>query len=283
VPLTLLAGFYQRGGMILPGDWGAKPGLEQGLNMEEDEKERVKSLPFELKLTFFSSIVLFYPVVLCLLLGMKPTVLYWCGRWSIFACIAVPIWVMLCHFMFANRLLRPGLGPLAFLILPSVLVFLICEVQVRTLSGQGAVLMSSDCETFQSKAKVEQAWWSAHALLQSCAEELAEKTGSSISETMGLVSIRECRGYKEGFRQHGKEWTYIDSIEKEHHCGGWCSVGPPLFNLQSRVVDSCSVAVAHVVAGNISLLSYQVTSYAAVLLVSVSLVLMYSPSWLPTV
>jgi len=35
--------------------------------------------------------------------------------------------------------------------------------------------------------------------------------------------------------------------------------------------------------GNISLLSYQVTIYAAVLLVSVSMVLMFAPTWLPSV
>lgn len=283
MPRTLVAGSYQRIGMILPGDWGSKPGLEQGLSVEEDEKEHVRTVPLELKLTFFASIVLLYPVVLCLLLGTKPTVLYWCGRWSIFASIAVPIWVVLCHFMLSNRVLRPGLGPIAYLVLPSVLIFLICEIQVRVLSGQGAMLMSSDCETFQSKAKVERAWWSAHELLQTCAEDLADSTGISINETMSLVSIRECKGYMEAFRTHSQEWSFLEAIEKAHHCGGWCSVQAPIWNLQSRVVDSCSAAVAHVVVGNISLLSYQVTIYAAVLLLSVSLVLMYHPSWLPTV
>jgi len=206
--------------MILPGDWGAKPGLEQGSVDEEDEKEHAKTLPFELKLTFFTSIVLFYPVVLSLLIGTKPSVLYWCGRWSIFACVATIIWVMLCHFMFSLKALRPGLAPVGYLIVPSVWIFIICEIQVRVISGQGAILMSEDCNTFQSKAKVERAWWAAQQLLEGCAAELTSSTGANINETMNLLNLRECRGYEEGLQMYSKEWKYIEGVEKEHRCGG---------------------------------------------------------------
>lgn len=265
--------------MILPRDFSAKPGLEQDFVIEDAERTTV---PFVLKITFFSWIVLFYPVLLCALLGTKPSVLYFCGYKLFFALLAVPTWLVLCHFVFSYRILRKGLAPVAYLVLPSVLIFFTCEVQVRVLSGQGAVLLSSDCETFESKAKVERAWWSAHELLVNCAEELSETTGVSMNETLSLINIRECKGYAKAFYEHDAEWTYLDRLEGEYHCGGWCTMQAPIWHLRSQVVDSCSTAAALVMAHNVNLLSWQVITYIVALTAGVSMVLMFSPSWLPT-
>jgi hypothetical protein len=265
--------------MILPGDWGQKPGLEQELNAEED----VKDVPFELKLSVFSWLVLFHPVMLCVLLGTKLSALYFCGRWVLYAAAVVPIWLVVCHVVFANRTVRQGLAPFAYLTMPAVLLFVICEVYVQVLSGQSAVLMSSDCETFQSKAMLERSWWSARDFLMNCADELSQTTGVGINETLSLVHIRECKGYEKAFMQHGVEWTYLEGIEKTYHCGGWCSAQVPIWDLQSQVVDSCSNAVAVIMQSDINILSWQVITYTAVLFVGVSTVLTFSPNWLPSV
>mmetsp|Transcript_59538 Transcript_59538/g.128822 ORF Transcript_59538/g.128822 Transcript_59538/m.128822 type:complete len:264 (-) Transcript_59538:125-916(-) len=261
--------------MVPANTWGQK-GVEAGRPDEEmDEK-----VSFEVKLTFIVAVLFFYPVSLCMILHSKMTVQYWFGHGALWAAFAVPLWILITHILIARGVLRRGLAAIVVIIMPAAFLASVCQVQAWQFTERAGALVSQDCTSFLGKAKLQRSWVAAQALKNSCTENLVNMTGADPYETAEIITFEDCPGYFEGKLQFGDDWTYLQHLEKNYHCGGWCTAELPLWVPQANTQDSCSLAVARSMGGNISLLGVQVTVYSGILLFSSSLLLLFSPKTL---
>jgi low affinity Fe/Cu permease len=237
-------------------------------------------LSFEVKLTFIVSVVLFFPVALCILLHSKPTVHYLFGNWVLYAVIAVAAWVLLCHFLIVSGVLRHSLAPIFVVILPCAFLACVCQIQEWQFSAQGVALQSTDCASFAMKAQLEDAWWAAHDFYTNCTGNLVQLTGAPMDETLLVTSFKSCPGYQQAEGQYKRQWWYLEHLESYYRCGGWCTPQKPLWVHQAGMPDGCSDVVARALSGNISLLGLQITVYSGVLLLCASIVLLTNPQWI---
>merc|ERR1719450_821838 len=96
-----------------------------------------------------------------------------------------------------SKALRRKWAPLTMVILPSLLLICVSQVQNAQFSGVANALQSADCRStsLQAKAKPEDSWQAAHKLLAACAEDLAKVTGAPVNATLGVLKLQQCPGY----------------------------------------------------------------------------------------
>lgn len=247
------------------------------------EKGTYGKLAFEVKLTFFVLLGLFYPVTLCLLLHTKPTVQYWFGNWIGYVAIIVVVWVVICHIGMVTKAISKQWAPILMIIMPALLLVCVCQVQKVQFSGVGAALQSNDCSTtlLSAKSALDDAWWAAHELMDTCSKQLVQITGASLEETLSVTDLSECAGYDELSKTYSRDWQYLEEVESYYQCGGWCTSQKPIWTAPaSHVHDSCSLSVARALTSSINVLCAQVTTQAIVLLVLASFAVLVSPAWI---
>jgi len=237
-------------------------------------------LSFEVKLTFMISILFFYPICLCIQLHQKPSVQYWVGHWILWIGIFTALWLLACHFALVARMLKKSNAALVMVIIPGTLLAIACQVQELHFRSVSAALLSRDCTSFVSKARLERAWVSAHELAVNCSETLAGVTGASAEATQHILRVEDCHGYAREEARYADEWSYLTYMEREHHCGGWCEPSRPIWHPSEPMQDSCSKAAARVMGGSIARMGQQVTVYSAIMLLCASLSLLVVPSLL---
>jgi len=232
---------------------------------------------YEVKLVLFSVLTFLYPVMLLWLLHSKPTVRYWFGWWTLAAAIAVPVWVVLC--MAANwcRVLSKGSMPLYVVVLPLLALAILFELQFWSLGGKGVVLLSKDCDASLQKENLEQAWWAIHDVYADCTQQLASITGSDVREEGFVARFEDCERLVHIPDRWTKEWRYLRQLEKDQHCGGWCTAQRPIWTPSSTAQDACSNTVAREMTTDIWRMAQQAKMYCTLLLLGICAVLLVRP------
>lgn len=271
---------------MVPDMWGSsspsslRTKAGEGPSQEEPESlDSMLKLPFELKQTFVSSVVLFYPVVLCMILHSRLTVRFLVGNWAFWTAVAVPLWVLFCHVAIVRKVIPIRLAPIYTIIIPAACFAFACQIQAWQFNGQEAALLAKDCDSFLVKARLERSWWQAHEFFHNCTRTLSHITGASLEETKRMADFKGCEGYREAPLQLREDWSFLEHLEQTHYCGGWCSVQLPIWSPVSVPLDSCSQASARALVGNASLLSLQATTYSGLLLLCTCVTLVLYPSW----
>lgn len=260
----------------LPGGFKRKTGESYTVIPFEHNLLEGGKMPFESKLTFLMIILLFYPVCLLVLLHAKPAVQYWFGHGTLLAAAGVVVWIIVCHVGIKTGYIRRGMAAIFAVVVPSAALCGVCQVQAWQFRETAAALVSSDCESFPEKASVQRAWQVAFDLKISCTEALATATGSTPEDAFAVLELSDCPDYPYLNKRFGSQFAFIEHLEKEYHCGGWCTPQKPIW-MRYQVQDSCSLAFGRALGGNISLLGIQVTIYSLILLGSASLLLLLSP------
>eukprot|EP00416_Gambierdiscus_australes_P039736 CAMPEP_0171096398 /NCGR_PEP_ID=MMETSP0766_2-20121228/44569_1 /TAXON_ID=439317 /ORGANISM="Gambierdiscus australes, Strain CAWD 149" /LENGTH=258 /DNA_ID=CAMNT_0011555369 /DNA_START=64 /DNA_END=837 /DNA_ORIENTATION=+ len=255
------------------------PGTSLGskvMDFEETPGNELK-LPFEVKLTFITSVLLFYPVMICMLLHSKWVVQFFIGHWALYTAVVVPIWVLMCHFAIVNRVLSIRVAPIFMIVIPTAFLACACQIQAWQFNSQETILLSKDCDSFLLKARLDRAWQKANSILNQCTADLVRVTGATRKETQLIARLEECKGYEEAVGEFGSDWNFLEYMERSDHCGGWCTVQLPIWKQSTVPSDSCSLAVARQLVGNISLMGFQVTVYCGILLFCACVALLMNP------
>lgn len=239
----------------------------------------VHKVAFEVKLTFFAALLFLYPTMLTGLLASRPTYNYWCGSWLLAIIILVPAWLFLCHGAVSKGWVSHGMSPFVTILLPAAVLAILYQVHWWRFGGQGVALISDDCQSFQGKAELEASWQEAHSLFQTCAENMAKEAGAPLRQEALILQFHKCDGYNEQFAKHGRDWTYLASLEKEYGCGGWCSQHAPLWYAQTLTRDSCSKVAARVMIDGVALTMRQLIAYAGALVLAGILSLFIIPNF----
>jgi len=251
--------------------------------VEDDEPESMDSLvkiPFEVKLTFVTSRVLFHPVVLIWRLFNKNEVLFLLGGWAIWVAASIPPWVMVCHLSMLRKAITLRIAPIIVLILPAAILAISCQIMAWQFAGHQVQLTARDCDNFVVKARLDRSWWRARNLWDNCTREIARASGTSQHDAQLFSRLESCQGYRQIIQNEAhiaSDWKFLEEIERTYRCG-WCTVQPSIWRMDAPLDDSCSMAVARKFVGS-SQVSFQGTVYAGLLLLTTSLALVLRPNW----
>jgi len=138
----------------------------------------------------------------------------------------------------------------AALLLPSLLLLMLGVMTNEGASKYVQSLFSIDCDILAEKAALQLEWESANAFFKQCLNDTAAQkysTGKNYT-TQFLESnfrITDCSGYQEVYAQHAKPWGYLQKLEENYACTGFCIPGRQLW-AKGPTKDSCSVALSTV-------------------------------------
>lgn len=255
--------------------------LPQGSKIQYalSSEEGYQRVPFDVKLTFLTAMLLFYPVALCFLQDSYPSVEYWFGTTMFWIGIAIVIWTLVFHFLLARRAISRNSGALFMIVVPSAVLVIATQYQAFYFKNIQAMLMANDC-SLPRKLALQESWNGANTFFQNCVLTYANKTGSNIAATRLVTPIDSCPGYEQAIEGNKRNWHYLADMEHEHHCGGWCTSALPIWTKEQFPQDSCSLTAARLFSSSISRAGLQIAVYSAILLLFTSLVLLLAPSLL---
>lgn len=256
----------------------SRPLLTAMVPAKRGSKPRV--IPFEVKMLFCVFVLLSYPAALCLMLYNHRSVRYWCGDWQLPFLAAVAVAVLFSYFISTLGYMRKNLAVVLMLIVPSALLAVGCELLLLSVRWTSAELNAHDCSATPSKARLQTAWLEAYDLHSACLQHLTNVTGASLQQEWLVTPLQSCQGYASRWPEFGAQWSYLQEMEEKYHCGGWCEPARPMWYTSPLPQDSCSVAVGRALAGGVATTTKQVSTYALIVTLGVSLILLLVPKWL---
>jgi len=242
------------------------------------DQEGYKRIPFDVKLTFIVAILLFYPVALCFLLDSHPSVDFWVGKYMMWLGVAVISWIIVCHFLMVRRAIKPNMAAIFMIIIPTTALVIGSQTQAGAFKGISSLLQAQDCRSFPRKLELQESWFVAQTFFEQCIVQMANSTGSSVTQTWQVTPVSSCPGYELAMEGHKKEWNYLATLEQEHHCGGWCTSALPIWVKHDIPQDSCSLTAARLFKSSIDREGLQLAVYSGVLLICTSFTLLLFPS-----
>jgi len=229
---------------------------------------------FHDKLMFVLLLSFGMPAISTAVLAYQSSMIFWVGR---FGRILVPmcvIWVLV-GFCFSKKDARNRQSSAILLIvLPTCALMIYAQITKLASMDASTQLKTSDCRSFTRKLEVEAAWQAAFDIRAACVADQVNQTGSSETEVSLMLNIKGCRGYKEGLAQWQTEWDYLEGLEKEEYCAGWCSPAHPLWvspdnhaHIRPQVRDRCSLAAAYNMDTQVRRTTRQIVSYSLLLMI----------------
>lgn len=238
-----------------------------------------RKLPFEVKLSVLAALLLFVPMLLCIMLELKPSVSYWFGNWMLIVALALPLWVVACYILLITERLTRKNAPAWMVIIPALVLVAVVQKQAWTLAQVQVELQAQDCDTWPRKKDLDRSWEAARDFRDSCLQAMAKEQGVPPRELENREFFEDCDGYDDYASSHSfkRDWEYLEALEKHYYCGGWCTPQDPLWISKEGVADSCSLAAYRAISGNIRRMSVQATVYGGIILTGSVLILTFYP------
>lgn len=193
-------------------------------------------------------------------LAQEPNCRYWVGSYPAYLVLAIPVLILIGHASQAYRR-RPNYPAI---IISGALPALLCVViayfyNVGYFGISSDFLLSTDCTTFVEKFHVEQAYQAAKTFLDECVTAEAKNQSKSTEFIRANTVISQCPGYDPHAAGYPREWEYLQSLEEQEHCAGWCNgYEEALWTHNPPNWNSCSltagITFAHGVSRNATLM-----------------------------
>jgi len=200
---------------------------------------------FPTAFTMLSVFLFLIPAALALRNDIDPVVTYWRGDSASHLFLAIiPLIIVAAHIYHVRFGANKYVSSLAAIV-PGLMLVVFGFRMGTTNPERG--LFSIDCNIMPEKANLQLEWEAAKLLYKTCLQETANKPNSTM--TLDYLSqhftIQDCTEYERDLAFHQKTWPYLQYLEENIGCTGFCIPGPPLWTPPSKPhKDSCAVAVA---------------------------------------
>lgn len=206
---------------------------------------------FPAAFTMILVVLFFIPGYLTIYAASHPVVKYFHGEWY-YILFPIPVLVAMVHFFHVRN------GPDRYvtnfaLIIPSMLLLIYATSLFTSATSKADRLFSTDCNTMREKTHLQREWEAAHTLYRGCLKETAAARNLTRSYLAEKFRIQDCEEYPAALREHRRDWNYLQQLEEDHACTGFCKPGEQLWSSGPHK-DSCAIAVAsvfrYIVKGN---------------------------------
>lgn len=222
---------------------------------------------FPAAFSFCVCLAFLYPITATVYLAWDESVQYWIGRYG-YAALLLPIIFVVTHAIHATSGVPSKPAVLCCLVVPSLMLILLSNMVLSAAIDKSSALSSSNCNSFDLKQNLQDEWEIAYQTYRTCLAATAAKFPQYLTLASSFQDYKfwDCEEYAEAYKAHKVTWGYLQSLEDDHGCGGWCSVGVTLWT-SKEPRDSCSMAVSHVFQAKVKTIAFQVIIYIVLVLV----------------
>lgn len=188
------------------------------------------------------------PIITAIRLASDPSVQYWISGWFGWTTLLIPVILVICNFYQSTH------GPrfwsfFLMTVVPSTWLLLMGYSHVQPIIGVGEQLLSFDCNTFPRKSHIELAHNVAAELFENCTSRVGAEMNITVDHVKTLINLGDCSEYQQYHTRGGpaevygswrKEWKYLQALENEQLCSGWCYSSPALWRTNMMFPDTCS-------------------------------------------
>mmetsp|Transcript_43353 Transcript_43353/g.119946 ORF Transcript_43353/g.119946 Transcript_43353/m.119946 type:complete len:303 (-) Transcript_43353:112-1020(-) len=230
---------------------------------------------FEEYMTLVLLLVFGIPCVSCTLMTTQSSVAYWIGNSGFYTSACCFLWILLGHHVFFSSARR--FVVIQLLVLPGIAFVLVAHSHRLVALDVEEQLVVQDCVAFPGKHRLERAWNEANAILEACVDNQIRITGSPRHEVERNSVVQRCPGYAEGSKEWGRDWDYLQALETEERCSGWCEYRRALWHSNTESVvfsqNKCSTVVSRQLRRQVRRVSGQIMVYTMGVLVVLGFVL----------
>lgn len=185
-------------------------------------------------------------------LSNDPNAIFWVGR-SGYALLAIPVLLVLAHIAQSYKR-APMYSPvIASICLPPLIAVVVGFTYSVPVEEVVARLLSSDCTTFRQKFHIEQAYKEASSFYDDCLAAQAKNSSTTVEAVRADMVISQCPGYNPEASGYSKEWAYLQRLEEDEFCAGWCFDGEGALWTHNPITwDSCSYAAGMTMKDKVS-------------------------------
>lgn len=190
----------------------------------------------------FSCLLMFVtPMFSFWTMDSNASIRYWIGRWCLLSFI--PLLIITVGYVIHTQIRGPNKATVvSCLIIPCLLNFVIGEIVYTVAKSDASGLLTHDCNAFEGKVSLQASWKAAYDLHQTCIEAAA-KADPKLTKAAAqrMYTVKNCEGYEAAYKNHRRDWKYLEALENDLGCGGFCYASPGLWT-NKPVLDSCSIA-----------------------------------------
>jgi len=183
--------------------------------------------------TFALLLVFTPPFILSMWFPSNKESVYFVG-YGAYAAIAVPLLICVLHV--AQRFMRtpPKLLFVGSFWIPAMVFVIIGAVYMNNARKHHSGLEPSSCMDASEGGELEKAYAVAYELAANC----KFSTGA-----VAPTSVMGCPGYKEAKEEWQTEFAFLQKLESQHPCGGFCKGGVRLWYGAGHQATSCRTFV----------------------------------------
>lgn len=236
---------------------------------------------FQDKLTLAMLLAFGAPTVLSVLISYDISAAYWIGRFGGTIAIFNVIWVIGWNTLVAKEMFLRRTPVVLMMLVPGLLFLASSQYHQQQAKRLAYIFQLSDC-TFVEKANLEVAWQEASKIYMECVEIHMNITGSPRFDVERITQVQRCPGYAKGMQDWGPQWQYLQSLETQEQCSGWCSRNGPLWSKFDSKLDgalkhdTCSIAAGDILGTKIRTMSFQMLVYSMAVVLMLGVVLGYA-------
>jgi hypothetical protein len=235
-----------------------------------------RAIPFPISFadafTFSLLAVYSFPIAALTYVAFQKHVAYWLGRWCLFVWV-IPALLAWGYMAIVRQYYRRKVVVLTCILVPCTLLFILGNIYLHNSSTTASQLLADDCNTFDRKRDLETAWKAAHAIWTKCVDSTVAATGINRTEAVRITKVHHCDGYDNLYSTYRQQWEYLQFLELNRQCAGWCEAHDPLWSFND-VKDSCSTSVGLMMHLALRRTSLQIFTFSgAILVVAVGVVI----------
>lgn len=194
------------------------------------------------------SVVIFVflvPIYMLSVFAFSTLATYWISGVRYYFLITVPIVILVAFFLLKRRKVAKIFAIWLMIMYPAVLMALISMIEASEANALYVVLFSNDCDSFVGKRNLENSWVTARDFYLSCLTDIKERTRGNVTAAylFSTYRIEDCDGYSDMYSANEQDWSYLEYLEDNQACSGWCNYNLQLWST-TDTRDSCSKTVA---------------------------------------
>lgn len=189
----------------------------------------------------FSCVLLFLgPALKVFQLAKQPAIRYLVGVFPSRCAISALVFMLAAHLV--HRCLRRAskLAMILGLLAPSLLMTLFADRLFSRAVVWNNELVAEDCQAPSEKWDLELAWRKADHFYGLCINSLVRSDQIDEGERRPITT---CEGYEDALHEN-QHWHFLEQVETQYGCGGWCTPAQPLWISRRGPIDACSTVIA---------------------------------------
>lgn len=213
---------------------------------EDADLQRINLLQiFPVLFTLGCCLTFIYPAYSVVHVALEPAVAYFYSNlWLLAILLVIPPLIAAVHVVHMREMQPVKKAVIVAIFVPSTLIIFFADRFWEGAQDKADRLAATDCAALQAKDDLQNSWEVAYYVYDNCLSQTNADSGYSMEQLKANFRIQDCEEYKDLKDSYSKDWGYLEYMEEQHACSGWCYPAQQLWSTREHK-DSCSVAASN--------------------------------------